>query len=239
MPKYEVTNDRAPRPAARVVTHPDARTPDGATPNDEHIEHEMEHKVKRTTARPSAPVKLLRAAGLLAAIVASATACEATAQPSEPVGHQHANDAPLAGLETYDHLARDHVDGAVTYDTEPPVGGAHSGFAVQNCGFYSSHVQNEYAVHSLEHGAVWITYDAALPATDVDRLRDLAASSTHVLVSPYDDLPSPVVASAWGLQLRLNGADDDRLEPFVAQYAQGPQTPEPGAPCSGGAGDPG
>lgn len=108
----------------------------------------------------------------------------------------------------------------------------------QNCGFYSSSVQDEYAVHSLEHGAVWITYAADLPENQVELLQRLAHSGTHVLVSPYADLPSAVVASAWGLQLRLESAADQRLEQFVAKYAQGPQTPEPGAPCSGGAGNP-
>ena len=35
-------------------------------------------------------------------------------------------------------------------------------------------------------------------------------------------------------QLALTGADDPRLEAFVKQYRQGPQTPEPGAACTGG-----
>jgi hypothetical protein len=53
-----------------------------------------------------------------------------------------------------------------------------------------------------------------------------------------EDLPSPVVASAWGKQLRLDGAGDPRLERFVSAFQQGPQTPEPGAACTGGVGEP-
>ncbi|MPZ29305.1 MAG: DUF3105 domain-containing protein, partial [Micromonosporaceae bacterium] len=49
---------------------------------------------------------------------------------------------------------------------------------------------------------------------------------------------APVVASAWGKQLPLDSADDPRLKEFVRTFAQGPQTPEPGAPCTGGAGEP-
>jgi hypothetical protein len=47
-----------------------------------------------------------------------------------------------------------------------------------------------------------------------------------------------VVASAWGKQLRLEGADDPDLEQFVRAYQRGPQTPEPGAACTGGVGEP-
>jgi hypothetical protein len=33
-------------------------------------------------------------------------------------------------------------------------------------------------------------------------------------------------------------ANDPRIAQFIQKYAQGPQTPEPGAPCSGGTGTP-
>jgi hypothetical protein len=44
------------------------------------------------------------------------------------------------------------------------------------------------------------------------------------------------VASAWRKQLRLQSASDPDLERFVRAYQQGPQTPEPGATCTGGIG---
>lgn len=56
------------------------------------------------------------------------------------------------------------------------------------------------------------------------------------LLSPFPGLSSPVVASAWGLQLTMTNASDRRLPAFVAKYAKyanGPQTSEPGAACSG------
>ncbi len=59
-----------------------------------------------------------------------------------------------------------------------------------------------------------------------------------MLASPYEGLDAPVVASAWGKQLRLEGANDPGLERFVRAYHQGPQTPEPGAACTGGTADP-
>jgi hypothetical protein len=150
--------------------------------------------------------------------------------PSRPI-------TVLDGVQTYNNLARDHSETAQIYAQTPPVGGVHSS-AWQNCGVYDQPVKNENAVHSLEHGAVWITYRPDLPQDAVNRLRNLARGQTHVLVSPYPDLPAPVVATAWGLQLPVDDANDQRLSLFVSRYAAGPQTPEPGALCSGGVGTP-
>jgi hypothetical protein len=148
---------------------------------------------------------------------------------------QSASGAP-EGVKTYDvGPAGQHTSGDVDYAQSPPVGGKHNP-VWQNCGYYDKPVRNESAVHSLEHGAVWITYSPDLPQDQVDELRDIAESQSYVLVSPYPDLPSntPVVASAWGKQVGLSGADDPDLKSFIQAYRQGPQTPEPGAVCTGG-----
>jgi len=150
----------------------------------------------------------------------------------------HANDATkIDGLKTYGNLSRNHVTTPVKYPQNPPVGGNHNP-VWQNCGVYTSPIQNENGVHSLEHGAVWITYLPSLPAAQVAKLDAAAKGQLYILVSPYPGLPAPVVASAWGKQVYLTGADDSRLEKFIRAYEQGPQTPEPGASCTGGTGTP-
>ncbi|GAA1800102.1 DUF3105 domain-containing protein [Nostocoides veronense] len=145
---------------------------------------------------------------------------------------QSAGKVSLDAVKTYKYEGGKHTDQTVKYAENPPVGGEHSGTWL-NCGVYDKPVPNENAVHSLEHGAVWVTYDPKLPSADVDKLRK-EIPSTYMVLSPFDGLPSPVVASAWGKQLTLTGADDPRLEAFIAAYRQGPQTPEPGAVCTGG-----
>ena len=85
---------------------------------------------------------------------------------------------------------------------------------------------------------MWITYRPGLPKDQVEKIRSQSEQS-YVLASPYPNLPTPVVASAWGKQLKLDSANDPRLERFVSTYRQGPQTPEPGAPCTGEVGSPG
>ncbi len=145
--------------------------------------------------------------------------------------------APPEGTQVFDIEERTHLEGSIEYDQDPPVGGIHNS-VWQNCGFYGVPIDTEKAVHSFEHGAVWITYRPDLPADQVDELRE-RARQPFTLVSPYPGLDSPVVASAWGVQLVLESAFDPRLAEFIDWFAQGPQTPEPRAPCSGGGGDPG
>lgn len=151
----------------------------------------------------------------------------------------HRRDATptIAGVEHFSGLDRTHTSSPVAYPQNPPVGGPHNP-VWQNCGYYGAPIANENGVHSLEHGAVWITYRPDLPADQIATLRKLTAGQTYVLVSPYPGLSSPVVASAWGLQMKLDTPDDPRLSQFIKAYRQGPQTPEQGAPCTGGTGVP-
>ncbi|QIN83882.1 DUF3105 domain-containing protein [Rubrobacter tropicus] len=150
---------------------------------------------------------------------------------------QQSASTPPGEVETYDvGPANQHTDGNVDYDQTPPTGGEHNP-VWQNEGFYDAPVRDENAVHTLEHGAVWITYDPNLPQDQKDQIRELVEGQTCMLASPHPDLPAPVVASAWGKQLTLESADSPDLERFVRAYRQGPQTQEPGATCSGGTGD--
>lgn len=145
---------------------------------------------------------------------------------------------PIDGVQTYAGLSANHVTTPVTYAQNPPVGGDHTGHW-QNCGIYDQPITPiEPAVHSLEHGAVWITYDPALGGDEVGKLRSLVRGKPYAMLSPMEGLPSPVVASAWGLQLTVDSASDERLGTFLATYMQGPQTPERGAACFSGVGSP-
>ena len=147
-----------------------------------------------------------------------------------PVGAE----AP-AGVERFVGLSQDHVQGIVDYPQVPPVGGPHAG-TWQNCGAYDEPVTSELAVHSMEHGAVWITFRGDLDRGSVDRIEQVADDEPYVLTSPWageEPLPAPIVASAWGRQLQIDSTDGEELSAFVRAFAQGEQTPEPGAPCTG------
>jgi len=130
-------------------------------------------------------------------------------------------------------LHRDDVD--IDYEQVPPVGGPHDPEWLA-CGAFDEPVRDENAVHDLEHGTVWITYDPDLPAADVSALE--SALPDDGILSPYPDLPAPVVVTVWGVQLRLSGADDPNLPLFIEEYGDGGTAPEPMASCEGGTDDP-
>ena len=146
---------------------------------------------------------------------------------------QQASLAVPEGIQTFAYRGAEHSEGPVEYSEHPPAGGIHNP-VWQNCGYYAVPIPNETAVHSLEHGAVWITYQPDLPADQVQRLKELAEAQSYILVSPMDDLPSPVVASAWNQQLQLSSADDPGLEQFIRLFRLSKDAPEPGAACAGG-----
>jgi len=147
-----------------------------------------------------------------------------------------------SGAVTYSENDHRHVTGAVQYDHVPPVGGAHNSIPL-NCGVYSSPVNDTNAVHSLEHGAVWITYRPDAPASTVSQLQGFVKShylgdQRYLILSPYPGIPAPIVASAWGAQLQLDDPSDPRLEQFVKHFQGGAQGGEPGGACTGGTGSP-
>jgi len=137
-----------------------------------------------------------------------------------------------AGVVAYNYTGGDHTNDAVEYTESPPAGGMHNP-AWQTCQFYDGKIANENVVHSLEHGAVWITYGPDISEADKDRLKNWADDRPYLIVSEYDGLASPFVFTAWNNQLPLDSLDDKRATQFMNYFIQGPQTPERGASCTG------
>ncbi|MFX1821295.1 DUF3105 domain-containing protein [Pseudarthrobacter sp. CC4] len=163
------------------------------------------------------------------------TAVTITVVGSVQESNQAAEEArkPIEGVQTFTGLSRNHVQTSVDYPQEPGVGGDHAGIWT-NCGVYTTPVNEQSAVHSLEHGAVWLTYKPDLPAAEIAALTGLARDKPYVLLSPDSAQKAPVMATAWGTQLALTGTDDARIPVFIRAYAQSPNAPEPGAACTGG-----
>ncbi|MGI5212242.1 DUF3105 domain-containing protein [Plantactinospora sp. CA-290183] len=135
--------------------------------------------------------------------------------------------APLPGKQS-------HEPGPLTYKVNPPVGSSHNA-AWQNCmgDVYDAPIANEHAVHSLEHGAIWVTYKSDLPAEQVEKLAGKIRGNEYMLMSPVQDLGAPISLQAWGYQLKLDNADDGRIDDFISALRENASM-EPGAPCSGG-----
>ncbi len=186
--------------------------------------------------------------GRLLAVVALAAGLAACGGDDEPDGglastaadeaRDTATEEPLdvaellAGVIEFDGLSREHARGEIAYEQFPPAGGVHSP-EWQTCGLYVTEISPERAVHSLEHGAVWIAHR---PDLDVSPLAELVGAESHLLVSPAEGLTAPMVVSAWGAQLEVEGPGDPSLIAFILAYIRnGPES----APCNrGGVGIP-
>lgn len=147
--------------------------------------------------------------------------------------------AEIAGVETFDNSTT-HVEvgTVVDYDQTPSAGGEHYPYWL-NCGIYTEPQQDEYATHSMEHGAVWLTYDPAqVSEDDIATLRSITPR-TYAILSPYEGMDTPVSIQAWNAQLKVDSADDPRLVEFFEEYWRSADVPEPGSSCSGAYDGPG
>ncbi|WP_069167551.1 DUF3105 domain-containing protein [Nocardia altamirensis] len=123
----------------------------------------------------------------------------------------------------------------VAYDQSPAFGGPHdSSWATCTGVVYDKPIRTENAVHSLEHGAVWITYNPdKVNAAGIDELKSKVANKPYSLMSPYPGLDTAISLQSWGHQLKLDSADDKRVGQFISALRLNSYTyPEVGADCS-------
>lgn len=168
----------------------------------------------------------IKRASLVAAVALAIAGCGSDADNSTAAPWQDQ-------VETQKGLSQEHTAEKVDYPTRPPAGGAHSA-QWQNCGLFADPVQDEAAVHSLEHGAAWFTWQGSLSPSQRSFIQQLVDGNEWILASPYPEQPAPFVLTAWGLQLKLDSFEREAIEWFLTTYANGEQTPEPGAPCMQG-----
>ena len=232
-----VAGDGSPQPPAGDEAAAEATTPPAPAAGPPPAE--------QAPSPPPSPEPPAAAGGRVGADLADTLPTDSTmAQSAAPLPAPEspgtADGAPegVEGVVVVPITSNEHVRYDVDYPTAPPAGGPHLGIWL-NCGFYTVPVLDELAVHSLEHGAVWVTYRSDVGGEIVTALQARALQSSHLLVSPYEAQETPLVLSAWGRQLALDSLEDPRFEQFLDVYLlDGPTAPEPGAPCSGAVGVP-
>ncbi|MFJ4038520.1 DUF3105 domain-containing protein [Microbacterium sp. NPDC090007] len=159
--------------------------------------------------------------------------------PAPPTSYEAGNSTgrEITEVQTFQNRS-DHVQGPVEYEQNPPAGGPHNPIWL-NCGVYTEPQQNENAVHSLEHGAIWITYDPErVDEAGIDALKEFMPSS-YAILSPYPGMDTPVAVSAWDHQLKLDDPTDPRIGEFFTEFWRSQNAPEPNAACSGAIDGPG
>jgi hypothetical protein len=146
-------------------------------------------------------------------------------------------ESRVSGLQINHGLDRNHVDGKfIDYPNQtntPPYGGNHNS-QWESCQVYTTEIANEHAVHSLEHGAVWVTYDPnKVKGTDLTTLTNLVKGDAYRMMSPYPGLKSAVSLQAWGERIFADKVSDGRIKTFLTVFTHGPQAPESTATCTG------
>jgi hypothetical protein len=150
---------------------------------------------------------------------------------AEDPGDAQADDT-IDGVETERIGPYDHLVGDIAYDDPVPSGGDHL-FAPYwlTCGVYDGEVPPALAVHSLEHGAVWIALGPDATPDDRAAASELA-DGQKVIVSDVADLEAPVEVVSWGRRLTLDSAEDQRAEQFVEAFVDHPDAPEATSSCA-------
>ncbi|MCW2843978.1 MAG: uncharacterized protein JWN22_1894 [Nocardioides sp.] len=179
----------------------------------------------------------LIAAAVVVALFAAAAIGYAVVKVNKANADKVTSIDDIAGVQSYDYPAgQEHVDTTVDYAESPPVGGPHApppSWADCTGTVYTVDIRHENAVHSLEHGAVWITYNPDdVSDADIATLSALVENKAGRMMSPYAGLDSPISVQAWGHQLKLDSATDKRIKQFADFLALNDAfTPEPGASC--------
>jgi Protein of unknown function (DUF3105) len=161
----------------------------------------------------------------------------AVTKANQSEADQISDPSEIAGVKTYDYSAgQAHVTDPVVYAESPPVGGQHEpppNWADCTGTVYDVDIRHENAVHSLEHGAVWITYNPdEVSDADIATLSKLIDGKSGRMMSPYAGLDSAISVQSWNHQLKLDSAKDKRIAQFADFFTYNADYyPEPGASC--------
>jgi hypothetical protein len=144
-----------------------------------------------------------------------------------PLGFQTSDD-PLLGEAVASGVAEHVADGTLP-DTAPvpPAGGPHY-LAPSAAGTYEAPIADGNAVHALEHGLVWISYQPELATAEtIEALAGLQDDfSRDVIVSPRPANADPIAVVSWEQRLLLDELDVEVLRDFIETNRN--RSPEPG-----------
>ncbi|EWC60481.1 hypothetical protein UO65_4218 [Actinokineospora spheciospongiae] len=183
------------------------------------------------------------AAACLLTACASGTPAGSAAPPTSggaaafaPTDAEHDPTTRIPGVLAVEYGEVEHVLATrrVAYDHAPPLGGNHDPSWAQCDGVvYDVAVRSENLVHSMEHGAVWISYNPdQVTGAARDALARRVTDQPYMVMSPYPGQDEPVSVQAWGRQLKVDSVDDPRIDRFTTATRTNPYlSPEPGASC--------
>ena len=144
-----------------------------------------------------------------------------------PLGFSSSDD-PLLGEEMALERAL-HVPVGSLGPNPPltPAGGPHYASPLRQ-GIFDEQVADGNAIHSLEHGMVWISYQPDdLSGADLEVLRSIASDfGRDTILSPRVENASPIIVVSWGRRIILDELDEQLIRDFITTNRN--RSPEPG-----------
>jgi hypothetical protein len=116
------------------------------------------------------------------------------------------------------------------FTSNPPTSGWHVGNQTAPWGIQKTPIDDKITVHNLEHGGIIVHYKTSLDVNSVSELellaRDLQRSNPCLILMPRadDQMPAPVVLTAWNHMLELQNVDSEKITDFFnALVGRGPE----------------
>lgn len=134
----------------------------------------------------------------------------------------------------YATQSRDHIEVGTehpVYNSNPPSGGWHYILTAKKQ-FYAEPIPDEYAIHNLEHGDIWITYHPRVSEAVKNELKQFEFAK--ILISPREANDKDIALVAWehvdAFNLDGNPVSKERIMDFIKRYRnKGPEKIPAGA----------
>ncbi|RMF80132.1 MAG: DUF3105 domain-containing protein [Chloroflexi bacterium] len=137
---------------------------------------------------------------------------------------------PNAGGQHIDPDTADSLP-ANAYNSNPPTSGPHFPIPAR-CRVYDadSSLPDQAYIHSMEHGAVWISYRDLDDQDTIEKLEDIGRRfSNGVIVSYRPENDAKIAVAAWQNLLELDEFDEAQIMNFIALFRNnGPER----VPCT-------
>lgn len=136
-------------------------------------------------------------------------------------------ETPLFGEMVPSQGAQHVLRGQVPEYIDPPTSGPHYGDGVAGAGIHDEPVEDGLVVHSLEHGAVVLSYDSEkLNQDDITKLKSIFNDKFRgkKIMVPRKNMSVPIIMTSWGRILKLESIDEEKMVGFmVSNNDRGPE----------------
>jgi len=138
-----------------------------------------------------------------------------------PKGEDFSRAVPI--MENTNHVA---VGSSLPeYTSNPPTSGPHYAGTARS-GFREETIADQYIIHNLEHGDVWISYHPRVADEIKEELKQFGAAK--VIITPRESNDTDIALAAWGrldaFNIEGNVLPVERVSDFIKRYTnKGPE----------------